>query len=101
MLIYASKYQDNIGVNVHCGLDSGVSDSDQYQLELAVDKGVSYADLSAVNGNPFLEYQRALNYPGTTCADTECAAGSTSCDWPVSINCNTEADAYMYLCGTY
>lgn len=97
----SANAQDNIGVNVHCGVESSVSDSNQYQLELAVKDGVSYGDLSAVNGDPFLKYQRAINYPGTTCDEAECAAGSTSCDWPLSMNCNTEADMYMYLCGTY
>lgn len=63
--------------------------------------GVSYGDLSVVNRDPFINSERAINYPSTSCQEAECAAGSTSCDWPLSMNCNTEADFYMYLCGTY
>lgn len=54
-----------------------------------------------MNGDPFINYERAINYPGTNCQKAECAAGSTSFDGSLSMNCNTEADIYMYLCGTY
>ncbi|KAI1329433.1 hypothetical protein F5Y16DRAFT_397355 [Xylariaceae sp. FL0255] len=88
---------DNIGVVVKCDTNSAVTNP--YQLEVTVDDGVTYMDLSALDGDPFLAYNRAASIPGTTC-NLECDPGSTSCEFSSEgvVTCVSTGDITMTLC---
>ncbi|KAI1263666.1 hypothetical protein F5Y18DRAFT_428946 [Xylariaceae sp. FL1019] len=86
---------DNIGAVLKCGTDSRLAHP--YQMEMAVQNGVSYLDLSAIDGDPFLSYHRHAEIPGTSCV-LDCLAGSTDCEWPRLVTCKGQDDATLFLC---
>ncbi|GAW13944.1 hypothetical protein ANO14919_033360 [Xylariales sp. No.14919] len=55
---------DNIGAVLKCALNS--YNGEPYQVELAVQNGKSWLDLSAVDGHPFLAYHRHAEIPGVS-----------------------------------
>lgn len=81
-----------------CSTNSDVSSP--YQLEVSIStSGTTWYDLSALDGNTFANYERAAGIPSdSACVKEECAAGSTSCEWPNQNSCSTQDAVYMYLC---
>ncbi|KAI1149990.1 hypothetical protein F4825DRAFT_468575 [Nemania diffusa] len=88
-------FNDNVGSVVKCGLTAALSPV--YQLELAVQYGRSWLDLSHEDGNPFLAYHRRAEIAGSSCV-LDCKAGEESCEYPVQVDCMNEGDAVMTLC---
>jgi hypothetical protein len=84
---YASPYpalDDSVGVNIKCATTSALSSSDLYQIEATVANGVTWANLSPVNGVPFLQYSRSLRVVDSdpaSCRVLSCSPGDTSCEW--------------------
>ncbi|CAN8102543.1 unnamed protein product [Discula destructiva] len=98
---YAGK-DDNVGVAVHCSDEPYVPGNNEYLLQLTVKDGVSYSDISPVNGDPFLRYQRALEFDDSDCPVYKCPPGdSQECEWPISLVCDTEEDLYMSIGGKH
>ncbi|KAI1118411.1 hypothetical protein F5Y14DRAFT_263783 [Nemania sp. NC0429] len=87
---------DNIGAVLKCGLDNTLQNV--YQMEMAVRDGKTWLDLSSLDGSPFVAYRRRAEIPGTTCA-LDCQAGQTNCEWPTSVDCISDGDAILTLCG--
>ncbi|KAJ8120756.1 hypothetical protein ONZ43_g2621 [Nemania bipapillata] len=88
-------YNDNIGSVVKCALSPTLRPV--YQLELAVQDGRSWLDLSHVDGSPFLGYHRHAEIAGTSCV-LDCPAGTEACEYPVQVDCQSEGDVVMTLC---
>ncbi|KAI1353793.1 hypothetical protein F5Y01DRAFT_322593 [Xylaria sp. FL0043] len=86
---------DNIGAVVKCALNNDIQQP--YQLEVAVEHGNTWLDLSAIDGDPFLQYHRRAEVKGGLCA-VDCPPGSHVCEYPVTMKCQTQDDATLYLC---
>ncbi|KAI1190858.1 hypothetical protein F5B17DRAFT_427145 [Nemania serpens] len=87
---------DNVGAVLKCALDQSLETV--YQMEMAVRDGKTWLDLSSLDGAPFVAYHRHAEIPGTTCT-LDCAAGETACEWPTSVDCISNGDAILTLCG--
>lgn len=85
---------DNVGSVLKCSEDPGLSKP--FQMELAVQYGRSWFDLSAIDGDPFLDFTRHAEVAGQCVL--HCDPGSTSCEYPVQVDCETQEDAWMTLC---
>ncbi|KAI0434176.1 hypothetical protein F5Y09DRAFT_357521 [Xylaria sp. FL1042] len=86
---------NNIGTVVKCAMNDAIHQP--YQLEVNVENGLTWLDLSSIDGNPFLGYHRHAEVNGGLCA-LDCPPGSTACEYPVTMTCKTQADATLYLC---
>ncbi|KAI1291465.1 hypothetical protein F5Y03DRAFT_400693 [Xylaria venustula] len=88
---------DNIGTVLKCGLDPPLLKP--FQMELTVQYGKSWMDLSALDGDPFLPYQRYAEVDGGLCP-IDCPPGvADPCEWPNGQQtCMTTGDATLYLC---
>ncbi|KAI8624331.1 hypothetical protein F5Y19DRAFT_480709 [Xylariaceae sp. FL1651] len=86
---------DNIGAVLKCGTTKALPNP--YQMEIAVDKGISYLDLSAIDGDPFLSHHRHAAIPGTSCV-LDCPAGSTACEYPKTVTCKSQGEVTLTLC---
>ncbi|KAI1097978.1 hypothetical protein F4804DRAFT_142396 [Jackrogersella minutella] len=85
---------DNVGSVLKCAKNPDLSQP--FQMELALQYGRSWFDLSALNGDPFIEFHRHAEIAGQCVLD--CPAGSTMCEWPVQPDCASEEDAWLTLC---
>ncbi|OTB03264.1 hypothetical protein M426DRAFT_24048 [Hypoxylon sp. CI-4A] len=85
---------DNIGSVLKCSKNADMSKP--FQMELAVQNGRSWFDLSAEDADPFVTYHRHAEIAGQCVLD--CPPGSTSCEYPVQPDCLTTEDAWMTLC---
>ncbi|KAI1132844.1 hypothetical protein F5Y10DRAFT_260743 [Nemania abortiva] len=57
-------FNDNVGVVVKCALDPSLYPV--YQMELAVQYGISWLDISHEDGDPFLQYHRHAEIRGVS-----------------------------------
>ncbi|CAJ2503524.1 Uu.00g109180.m01.CDS01 [Anthostomella pinea] len=87
---------NNVGAVTKCSRNSNLSPV--YQLEVTIDQGRSWVDLSAIDGSPFIDVYRRAKIPGSGCAALECAPGATNCEWPAFFDCLSTGDIYMTLC---
>ncbi|KAI1429820.1 hypothetical protein F5Y12DRAFT_795353 [Xylaria sp. FL1777] len=55
---------NNIGAVLKCALDPYIQQP--YQMEVTVRRGLTWLDLSAVNGDPFLDYHRHAEINGVS-----------------------------------
>ncbi|KAI8964170.1 hypothetical protein F5Y11DRAFT_112223 [Daldinia sp. FL1419] len=85
---------DNIGSVLKCTNTQG--SRKVLQAELAVQNGHSWFDISALDGDPFLSHHRHAELAGQCVLD--CPAGSTSCYWPVQVDCYSTDDAVLTIC---
>ncbi|KAI0009969.1 hypothetical protein F4779DRAFT_639801 [Xylariaceae sp. FL0662B] len=85
---------DNIGSVLKCATNQALAQP--FQMELNVQYGRSWLDLSAVDGDPFLAYHRHAETAGQCVID--CPAGSTACEWPHQIDCDSTENAWLTLC---
>ncbi|KAI1770210.1 hypothetical protein F4818DRAFT_446506 [Hypoxylon cercidicola] len=85
---------DNVGSVLKCSMNPDLGQP--FQMELAVQDGRSWFDLSAIDGDPFLQYQRHADVAGQCVL--HCDPGSSSCEYPVQVDCATTEDAWMSLC---
>ncbi|KAL7619542.1 hypothetical protein AAE478_010082 [Parahypoxylon ruwenzoriense] len=85
---------DNIGSVLKCATNAGLAHP--IQMELAVQFGHSWFDLSAEDGDPFLQHHRHAEIAGLCVLD--CPPGDSSCVYPVQPDCQTMEDAWLYLC---
>ncbi|KAF2745969.1 hypothetical protein M011DRAFT_128583 [Sporormia fimetaria CBS 119925] len=73
-----------------------------YQIEYSVDKGIVWYNLSAIDGDPFWEVQRALEVQGSQCERLVCEAGENEvgCAWPLMADCRARMgnDVRFVLC---
>ncbi|KAI1268086.1 hypothetical protein F5Y18DRAFT_377377 [Xylariaceae sp. FL1019] len=53
---------NNVGVALKCATNPGLLNP--YQMEIAIQNGRAWLDLSAVDGDPFLAYHRHAEIPG-------------------------------------
>lgn len=87
-------YNDNVGSVLKC---TDVSGSRKvFQVELAVQNGRSWFDLSAIDGDPFLSHHRHAELAGQCVID--CPAGSTSCYYPLQVDCASTENAVLTIC---
>ncbi|KAI1369840.1 hypothetical protein F5Y08DRAFT_347414 [Xylaria arbuscula] len=86
---------NNIGTVVKCALNSYIQHP--FQMEVTVSNGATFLDLSAVDGDPFLSFDRYAEVDGGLCA-IDCPAHTKSCEWPYHTDCLTTDDLTMYLC---
>ncbi|KAI6083469.1 hypothetical protein F4821DRAFT_262853 [Hypoxylon rubiginosum] len=84
---------DNMGSVVKCSMNS--DRSQPFQMELAVQNGRSWFDLSAIDGDPFLPFTRHGDVSGQCVL--HCDPGSSSCEYPVQVDCETQEDAWLAL----
>ncbi|KAI0381470.1 hypothetical protein F5Y04DRAFT_280999 [Hypomontagnella monticulosa] len=84
---------DNIGSVLKCSTSNG---GQVFQLELTVQDGRSWMDLSALDGDPFFSFHRHAEISGQCVVD--CPAGTTVCEWPVQVDCFTAEDSWLSLC---
>ncbi|KAI1657048.1 hypothetical protein F4813DRAFT_396576 [Daldinia decipiens] len=85
---------DNVGSVLKC---TNVAGSRKvFQAELAVQHGRSWFDLSAIDGDPFLSHHRHAELAGQCVLD--CPPKSTSCYYPVQVDCATTENAVLTLC---
>ncbi|KAF3067230.1 hypothetical protein GL218_08569 [Daldinia childiae] len=87
-------YNDNVGSVLKCTDVSG--SLSVFQAELAVQNGRSWFDLSAIDGDPFLPHHRHAELAGQCVLD--CPPGSTSCYYPVQVDCATTESAVLTIC---
>ncbi|KAK7977848.1 hypothetical protein PG996_003898 [Apiospora saccharicola] len=60
--------------------------------------GTAWYDLSALDGDPFLNQRRVGYWPNTNC-QIVCNPGETSrCEWPVMPTCPNPTDMVLALC---
>ncbi|KAI1399180.1 hypothetical protein F4819DRAFT_488850 [Hypoxylon fuscum] len=85
---------DNVGSVLKCSRNPGLGQP--FQMELAVQDGRSWFDLSAIDGDPFLDFPRHADIAGQCTLD--CPPGSTACEYPVQVDCATMEDAWLHLC---
>ncbi|KAI2603720.1 hypothetical protein GGR54DRAFT_644459 [Hypoxylon sp. NC1633] len=85
---------DNVGTVLKCALDPGLSRP--FQMELAVQNGRSWFDLSAIDGDPFIQFHRHAEIAGQCVLD--CEPWSTACEYPVQVDCPTTEDAWLNIC---
>ncbi|KAI4861205.1 hypothetical protein F4820DRAFT_452155 [Hypoxylon rubiginosum] len=85
---------DDVGSVVKCSMHADYSQP--FQMELAVQDGRSWFDLSAIDGDPFLPFTRHADVAGQCLL--HCDAGSISCEYPVQVDCATTEDAWLSLC---
>ncbi|XXH01477.1 Protein SLG1 [Hypoxylon texense] len=85
---------DNVGSVLKCSMSADYSQP--YQMELAVQDGRSWFDLSAIDGNSFLPFMRHADIAGQCVL--HCDPGSNACEYPVQVDCPTQADAWLSLC---
>ncbi|KAI1452166.1 hypothetical protein F4805DRAFT_463051 [Annulohypoxylon moriforme] len=85
---------DNIGSVLKCANNPGLTQP--FQMELALQNGHSWFDLSALDGDPFINVARHAEIAGQCVLD--CPAGSVACEWPVQPDCQTSEDAWLTLC---
>ncbi|KAI1139179.1 hypothetical protein F5Y05DRAFT_424845 [Hypoxylon sp. FL0543] len=85
---------DNIGSVLKCATNAGLLQP--FQMELAVQNGRSWFDLSALDGDPFVGYRRHAELAGQCLLD--CPGGSTTCEWPVQVDCASQEDAWLTYC---
>ncbi|KAI0968212.1 hypothetical protein F4678DRAFT_464719 [Xylaria arbuscula] len=92
-----SADNDNIGAVLKCDIDPALQKP--FQLELNVQYGKSWVDLSAIDGDPFLPYHRHAELDGGLCS-VDCPPGvAGDCEWPnVQPTCMTTGDATLYIC---
>ncbi|KAI0477762.1 hypothetical protein GGR56DRAFT_674104 [Xylariaceae sp. FL0804] len=96
---YTSPYpaqDNNVGVNLKCGATAALPSP--YILEVTVDQGVSYVDLSAIAGDAFVGYTRSAEVVGSSCGTLDCAPGATGCEYPTLLVCASTANVRMTLC---
>ncbi|KAI1385793.1 uncharacterized protein F4822DRAFT_432651 [Hypoxylon trugodes] len=82
---------DNVGTVLKCGISGPV-----FQMELDLQNGRSWLDLSALDGDPFLPYHRHVELAGQCVID--CPATSTTCEWPLQVDCSSSEDGWLTLC---
>ncbi|KAI1210254.1 uncharacterized protein F4807DRAFT_460083 [Annulohypoxylon truncatum] len=85
---------DNIGSVLKCANNLGLIQP--FQMELALQNGHSWFDLSALDGDPFIGVSRHAEIAGQCVLD--CPPGSVGCEWPVQPDCQTSEDAWLTLC---
>ncbi|KAI0886800.1 uncharacterized protein GGS22DRAFT_186873 [Annulohypoxylon maeteangense] len=85
---------DNIGSVLKCSDNPDLSKP--FQMELALQNGHSWFDLSALDGDPFVDVARHAEIAGQCVLD--CPSGSVGCEWPVQPDCQTSEDAWLTLC---
>ncbi|KAK8074582.1 hypothetical protein PG997_009245 [Apiospora hydei] len=97
---FMSTNNDNVGVSLKCDVNEDLLHP--YQLESTISNGIAYYDLSAINGDPFLAYQRTAVFPGpghhTACPVLHCEPGQTDCEWPRLETCNSTGEILLVLC---
>ncbi|KAK8094223.1 antigenic thaumatin domain-containing protein [Apiospora hydei] len=86
---------DNIGVSLKCANNAGLSQP--FQLEGTIKGGVAWYDLSAVDGDPFLNQRRVGYWPNTNC-QIVCNPGDKGCEWPYQQTCPNPTDMVLALC---
>ncbi|KAI0506088.1 hypothetical protein F5B22DRAFT_651137 [Xylaria bambusicola] len=86
---------DNIGAVLKCALNEQIQGP--FQMELNLELGKAWFDLSAVDGDPFLAYHRYAEIDGGLCP-LDCPPYTKDCEWPAFQTCMTTNDATMYLC---
>ncbi|KAI0017539.1 hypothetical protein F4780DRAFT_796145 [Xylariomycetidae sp. FL0641] len=86
---------DDVGAVLKCGTSPALSSP--YQMELAISNGVAYLDLSAIDGDPFLARRRHAQLAAGLCV-LDCPPGSTACEFPKLVTCNSQADATLTVC---
>lgn len=75
--------------------------SNPYQLEVDASLGTTWYDLSALDGDAFIGYSRAMGIPENfACEKKTCNPNATGCEWPAMASCNTQDAVWMYLCST-
>ncbi|OTA55064.1 hypothetical protein K449DRAFT_400250 [Hypoxylon sp. EC38] len=85
---------DNVGSVLKCATNAGLSQP--FQMELAVQNGRSWFDLSALDGDPFVGYSRHAELAGQCVLD--CPASAKTCEWPIQVDCESQADAWLTIC---
>ncbi|KAI1087981.1 hypothetical protein F5B19DRAFT_496831 [Rostrohypoxylon terebratum] len=85
---------DNIGNVLKCANNAGLQQP--FQMELTLQNGHSWFDLSALNGDPFISVSRHAEIAGQCVLD--CPPGSVACEWPVQKDCQTSENAWLTLC---
>ncbi|KAI1413402.1 hypothetical protein F5Y13DRAFT_189311 [Hypoxylon sp. FL1857] len=85
---------DNIGSVLKCATNSGLQQP--FQMELAVQNGRAWLDLSALDGDPFVGYHRHAELAGQCVLD--CPGGATACEWPIQADCASQEDAWLTIC---
>ncbi|KAK8122629.1 hypothetical protein PG984_011299 [Apiospora sp. TS-2023a] len=97
---FMSTDNNNVGVSLKCDVNEDLLHP--YQMESTISNGVAYYDLSAVDADPFIDYQRTAVFPGpnhhTDCPVLHCEPGQTSCEWPFMETCVTTGDLLLVLC---
>ncbi|KAI1437065.1 hypothetical protein GGR50DRAFT_692562 [Xylaria sp. CBS 124048] len=88
--------RENIGVVVKCGMDAHLLQPWQVEMNVATD-GVTYLDLSSIDGSPFLAYHRHAEIPGTTCV-IDCPPWTSDCDYPYNVVCHSQGDLSVTIC---
>lgn len=85
---------DNIGSVLKCANNAGLAKP--FQMELALQNGHSWFDLSALDGDPFIGVSRHAEIAGQCVLD--CPPGSVACEWPIQPDCQTSENAWLTLC---
>ncbi|KAK5626400.1 hypothetical protein RRF57_002115 [Xylaria bambusicola] len=96
--LYRSPLQannDNIGTVLKCALNDQLQQP--FQMEVNIQFGITWFDLSAVDGDPFLAYHRYAEVDSGLCP-LDCPPYTKNCEWPVQLTCLTMNDSTMYLC---